>query len=225
MYRPLKLKVRPSKAVVFFDFDRTIASIDTFDDLILRYSVDKRWVKIEEDWKEGLIGSRVCLSEQLKGVRIRKKELDAYLKRIKIDPGFKMLLGFLKKKKIKTFILSDNFDYILKSILKNNGIGRLKVYCNKLKIQGDRLVPSFPMQNKKCRKCGHCKEKNLLANTGVDSIIYYIGDGRCDICPALQADFVFAKDSLLQYFRGAGLECSPFANLGSVHRELKRSIA
>jgi 2-hydroxy-3-keto-5-methylthiopentenyl-1-phosphate phosphatase len=225
MYRPIKKKIDPSKAIVLFDFDNTIASLDTFDDIILNYSINDRWKEIEEEWKNGLIGSRKCLEEQLKGVRISKKELDTYLKAIKIDPYFKKLLAFLRSKKIKALILSDNFDKILKPILKYNKIQGLRVYCNKLRISGNRLIPVFPFQNPKCRQCGHCKEKNVLANTSIESIIFYIGDGRSDICPALQADFVFAKDSLLNYFCDIGLKCTPFKSLKTVYNELVRRVA
>jgi 2-hydroxy-3-keto-5-methylthiopentenyl-1-phosphate phosphatase len=224
MYRPLKIKLDPSKTVVFFDFDKTIATIDTFDDIILRYSINDRWKKIEEEWVAGAIGSRECLSRQLEGVRISKKDLAAYLKKVPLDPGFKELLGFLRKKKIKTLVTSDNFDFILKGIFKHNKIKGLRRYCNTLHFSGDRLIPSFPHRNKACGHCGHCKEKNLLANTGVDSIIIYIGDGRSDICPALQADFVFAKDSLLRYFKEAHLGCFTFQNLKEVHKRLKESF-
>ncbi len=223
-FRPLTIKLDPPRVVVFFDFDKTIATVDTFDDIILRYSINDRWKKIEEDWKSGRIGSKECLSRQLEGVRISRKELLSYLKGVRLDPHFKKLLAFLKSKKIKTIVASDNFDFILKNIFKYNKIGRLRLYCNKLRLSGGRLLPFYPHRHKTCRQCGHCKEKNLLANTGIDSIIFYIGDGRSDICPALQADFVFAKDSLLQYFKNAGLGCYPFKNLKEVHERLRRSF-
>lgn len=224
MYRPLDVKLDPSKVVVFLDFDNTIATIDTFDDIILRYSINDRWKKIEEDWKNGRIGSRECLTKQLEGVRISRKELHVYLKKVVLDPHFKKLLRFLKKKRIKTIVASDNFDFILKNIFKHNKIRNLKLYCNNLRLSGDRLFPSYPYRHKSCHQCGHCKEKNLLANTGIDSIIFYIGDGRSDICPALQADFVFAKDSLLKYFKTARLGCSSFKSLKEVHEHLRRSF-
>jgi 2-hydroxy-3-keto-5-methylthiopentenyl-1-phosphate phosphatase len=224
MYRPLNIKLDPSKVVVFFDFDKTIAAIDTFDDIILRYSINDRWKKIEEAWVEGRIGSKECLSRQLEGVRISKKELSVYLKKVVLDPHFKPLLRFLRGKKIKTIIASDNFDFILKTIFNHNKIRNVRLYCNKVRFSGDRLIPSYPHRHKSCRQCGHCKEKNLLANTGVDSIIFYIGDGRSDICPALQADFVFAKDSLLKYFKQAQLGCFAFKSLKEVHEYLRRSF-
>ncbi|MBI4706601.1 MAG: MtnX-like HAD-IB family phosphatase [Candidatus Omnitrophica bacterium] len=189
-------KFSASQCAVFFDFDNTIASCDVLDNILPLFSSNKRWIELEKQWQEGKIGSLKCLHGQLQGIRITKRDLDEYLSGIKIDPYFNRLVKFLKEAKIKSAVLSDNFDYILKSILKHNYIKGLKVYSNKLELSRNRLIPQFPYQAKKCSICAHCKTKNLLANSFKNSIIIYIGDGRSDICPAKYADIVFAKDSL-----------------------------
>ena len=216
--------INADKSIVFFDIDDTLAACDVFDDIILHFSKDERWIEIEKRWKEGKIGSKECLEGQLKGVRISRKAFDGYLATIKLDPYFKRLLKFLKTKKIKAMILSDNFDYILRRVLNNKGARRLKIYSNRLRFVKDRLIPGFPFTDKKCRICGHCKKKNLLANIKRDSIIIYIGDGRSDICPAKCAHLVFAKKGLLRHFRDKKLACVPFRSLKDVHGYLRRSV-
>jgi len=213
-----------SKFIVFFDFDNTIAEFDVFDHLVERFSKDTRWVELEEKWKQGKIGSKECLEGQLKGLGITKRELDKYLERIKLDPWFKRLIKFLRAKKIKTLVLSDNFDYILKRVLRHNGITNLKVYSNKMEFFRGKITPRFPFRNKKCLICAHCKTKNLLANTKQDNIIVYIGDGRSDICPAQKADLIFAKDSLRRYCRKEKITHIPFQNLRKVYSYLSRSL-
>ena len=207
---------RNSKPIVFFDFDNTIAQFDVFDELVKRFSKDTRWIQIEEQWKQGKIGSKECLEGQLRGLGVTKKTLDSYLSRIRLDPYFKKLLALLRKKRIRVFVLSDNFDYILKRVLRHNGVTRLKVYSNIMRFTGGAISPRFPFRNKKCPTCAHCKTKNLLANAGRNNIIIYIGDGRSDICPAQKADVIFAKDSLLRYCRQKKLAHIPFRNLKKV---------
>lgn len=216
---------KKSDSVVFFDFDNTIAKYDVFDDMIERFAADERWIDIEERWKRGEIGSKECLEGQLKCTRITKKALDKYLARIKLDPYFKKLLSLLRKKKIKTVILSDNFDYILKRVLAHNGIRGLRVYSNKMQVVRDKFIPKFPFRNRKCLRCAHCKSKNLLANAAADNIIIYIGDGRSDICPAQKADIIFAKESLLKFCRSKNIKHIPFKNLEKVYAYFQRSIA
>lgn len=216
--------VNPQKCVVFFDFDNTIATCDVFDSLLPRFSRDDLWVRLERDWEKGKIGSHTCLQGQIKGMSIKKNELDRYLRSVKLDPYFKKIIKALSAKKIKTIILSDNFDYILKRILTHNDIKKVKLYCNKLGFSKNRLIPYFPYRSRKCQVCAHCKTKNLLANVDKGSMIVYIGDGRSDICPSQYADLVFAKDKLLEFFKGKGRACLSYKNLKDVHDYFMKSF-
>ena len=219
---------QPKKYVAFFDFDNTITKIDIIDDMLLRFSKDDKWKALEEKWVCGQIGSRECLDGQIRGIRITKKRLDKYLLTIKLDPYFKRLKKFLDSRSIKTIILSDDFDYILKRILRNSGISNIKIYSNKLRIAGDRLMPEFPFTDKDCPRCGHCKEKNIKMLANVDkapSVIYYIGDGLSDVCPAKYADMVFAKGYLLKYLKKERLSYIPFKGLKDVYKYFKRSLS
>ncbi|MDD2689556.1 MAG: MtnX-like HAD-IB family phosphatase [Candidatus Omnitrophica bacterium] len=223
MGRNYNKEFNSSNCVVFFDFDNTITSCDVLDDMLARFSRDNRWLELEESWRKGQIGSRACLSGQLKGIRMTRKALDKYLLTIKLDRYFKRLLNLLEAKRIKTIVLSDNFDYILSRILKYNAVGNLRIYSNKLRFQRDRLIPQFPHRDSDCQSCAHCKRKNLLANVHKESIIFYIGDGHSDICPAKYADVVFAKRDLLRYFKKKKLPCLPFKNLKRIYNYFKKA--
>ena len=157
----------------------------------------------------------------MEGIRITKRELDNYLAGVKIDPYFKVLLKYLRSRKIKMIILSDNFGYILGRILKNNHINNQVVYANSMRIDNNRLRTAFPYTNKRCGDCGHCKQTTLLANADKDSLSIYIGDGQSDICASQQADMVFAKDSLKKYFRKERKPFVPFDSLKDVYKYLE----
>jgi len=146
------------------------------------------------------------------------------LPKIKLDPYFKTLYKFLQSKKVKTVVLSDNFDYILNQILKINRIKKLKVLANKLSFSRDKVVTDYPFKNKDCQVCAHCKTKNLLASSPKDATIIYVGDGTSDICPAKHARLVFAKDNLLRYFKDNKLEHIVFHNLKEVFNRLKKEL-
>jgi len=208
--------------VVFFDFDNTITTRDVFDDMLLKFSKDDSWKDLEERWKNEEIGSRQCLEGQIKTISVTKRALDEYLGRIELDPYFKRLIRLLRARRIKTVVLSDNFDYILSRILRKNGIRNLRIYSNKAKFVGDRLIPRFPFVDKNCGVCAHCKKKNVLSNINGHSVTIYIGDGQSDICPARYVNTVFAKEGLLDYCRKSGLSHTPYKNLKKVYDYLKK---
>lgn len=185
-----------SNLVVFFDFDNTITTIDVIDDMLGRFSEDERWKELEGKWQREEIGSRECLKGQVEGIKIARKRFDDYLATVKIDPYFKKLLKFLKSHDIPALIVSDNFEYIIKSILKRNGISGIDIYSNRINFSGGRLNPDFPFTNEACGDCANCKKERVLSTRKGGALAVYIGDGRSDLCAARESDIVFAKDYL-----------------------------
>lgn len=210
---------------VFFDFDNTITAFDVIDDMLIRFSRDDNWLELERKWKKGRIGSRECLEGQIRGIRIGRASLDRYLRTIELDPYFKRLVSFLKSKKIKTVILTDNFDYIVSRILKNKNIWPFELYSNSLKVKGEHLIPNFPLTNKNHgKRCGHCKKATLLKNLGKDSINVYVGDGLSDVCPSEVADIVFAKGSLKKYLRKKKINFIPFRDFKDIYNYFRKDL-
>jgi 2,3-diketo-5-methylthio-1-phosphopentane phosphatase len=211
--------------IVFFDFDNTITTIDVIDDMLGRFSKDDEWKGLEERWQQEEIGSRECLKGQVEGIRVDKKRLDDYLSTIKIDPYFKKLLGLFKSHGIEYLIVSDNFDYMLKNILKRNEITDVEVYCNKSDFDGDKINPSFPFSNEECGGCANCKKTHLLSRKrdGVKTV--YIGDGRSDVCASKVSDIVFAKDYLRELFEREGRPHIAIDSLKGVYDYFKGSLA
>jgi len=217
--------VDSKKLTVFFDFDNTITTYDVIDDMLIRFSKDDKWKMLEKKWRDGSIGSRECLRGQIKGIKITKKDLDGYLSDVEIDPYFKKTLELLKSMGIKMLVLSDNFDYILKTILGNNGINGVETHSNRLGFGKSGLVPRFPFTGSECSDCGNCKKAILLREAKKGFKSAYIGDGRSDICAAEQADIVFAKDDLLAHFRSNNLDHIPFDNLEDVYSYFKENLS
>ncbi len=201
--------------IVFLDFDNTITSLDVLDAVIGRFSIDQKWMVHEEAWKEGKIGSRQCLEEQLKSVRVTRANLTKYVKQIPLDPFFLKLLWILDHQRIPFMIVSDSFTFIIETILRHHGIRQAKVFANELKFAKDRLIPIFPFHSKEChRRCAHCKKIHILEHK--DKTTVYVGDGLSDVCPALESDIVFAKDSLASHLEAEGKSHTAFHDLGDV---------
>lgn len=221
----MKKRYTGKNLVFFFDFDNTITTGDVLDDMLVRFSRDDRWKTLEEKWRKGDIGSRTCLKGQVEGIRITKNQLDKYLLTVQIDPYFKKLLDFLRYNKVRAMIVSDNFDYILKRILKNNGIEGLEVYSNKIKIEEDRLKPSFPYSNRSCGECANCKKTTVLNKIDKGDVSAYVGDGLSDVCGSQEADIVFAKDFLKTYYKNKKLPHVPIKGLKDIYEYLEEKAS
>ena len=211
-----------SDCAVFFDFDNTITHFDVLDNIVETFSVNKEWMKFENAWKRGEIGSKDCLLGQLKSVRIDKKNLSKHLSKIKVDSYFKKILALLKDRGVKPVIVSDSFSFFLEYILKNNGIRGIKIYSNKIGFSKDRLVPAFPYQHDTCKTCGNCKKRHLSKVSAKEKAIIYVGDGLSDLCPARHSDIVFAKGNLKRYLNEAGKSFFPFETLKDVYNYMRR---
>ncbi|MBF0618672.1 MAG: MtnX-like HAD-IB family phosphatase [Candidatus Omnitrophica bacterium] len=206
---------------VFFDFDNTIARVDVLDEIIQRFSINDDWQKLEEAWARGEIGSRLCLEQQLSGVRITQEKLVEYLKTVEIDPQFKPLLKRLRNGGLQPVITSDNVSFIIREILGHQGISDIPIFSNELLVHGDRWALSFPYFKADCPKCGNCKKSHLPASGVRKGLTVYVGDGRSDICPAEYSDIVFAKATLLKHLNSIKKECIPFEDLGSIAQYFK----
>ena len=205
----------------FFDFDNTISSFDVLDNLIERFAVDDRWRELERRWQAGEIGSKECLREQLRSVRSTREQLVDYLATIKIDPYFNRILAVLKKDGIYPLIVSDSFNFLIETILKHHDVHGVRILANRLRVQGDRLIPSFPYENPSCCSCAHCKTSHLRNEDSMGKVLVYVGDGRSDYCASMQAHVVFAKDSLAEYLRQKEKKFIGYNNLQNVYEVLK----
>lgn len=193
---------------VFVDFDGTIASVDTTDLLLERFA-DRKWLEIEDDWKSGKIGSRECLVRQIDLVRATPEELDDFVSRIDVDPGFAAFVELCEEQGFGITVVSDGLDRTVRSVLKRNGF-ELPFYANHMEWIGkDRWRLTFPHSRSDCRSLsGNCKCQ--FADRAQRQIKVVVGDGRSDFCVAEQADLVLAKSSLIRHCRAKDLPHFPF---------------
>lgn len=207
---------------VYIDFDNTITTVDVLDEIIQNFSIDDEWREVEQQWTDGIIGSRECLERQLAKVRIEAGELDAYLSSVHIDPGYIELVQDLRSRSVEAMILSDSFTYFINRILEANYAPVLPIRANEISHMGNQLLPHFPFANAICSTAANCKTSHLLKRdraSGTQKI--YIGDGRSDICPAQFCEILFAKDSLYRYYAEVRPRLFQFETLSNVQNQLR----
>ncbi len=210
-----------SRYAIFFDFDNTLTSFDVLDDFIRRFAVDRGWMRAEKRWREGKIGSRECLEEQLACLRVTRRQAERYLEGITPDPSLRKLLEFLRLNGVEPVVLSDSFYFLIDRILKNGGITGLRVFSNQARFHKDRILPYFSDRNRACFTCANCKKRYLLVHARQHRPIIYTGDGRSDLCASSLADIIFAKGDLARHLEREKKQFIPFRTLADIYRRLK----
>lgn len=191
------------KCEVLVDFDGTIATVDTTDQLLERFAAPA-WQQIEEDWKAGRIGSRECMLRQISLVRATPRELDEFISEIAIDPAFRGFVALCRSYDFPVTVVSDGLDRTVAAVLHRHGL-ELPFRANHLEwIEGDRWRLTFPHGRGDCRAlAGNCKCQ--FASTLAGGVRVVVGDGRSDFCVAAEADLVLAKSALAHHAAATGL--------------------
>lgn len=189
------------------DFDGTITRTDVIDNILQRFA-DPSWEAIEDQWLQGDIGSRECLSRQLSLVKATPAELLAYFDSVEIDPDFPDFVDHVIGLGASIEVVSDGIEQAIARILARNYVSLLPILANRLRqVDQNSWRIDFPYSSDACRAAsGNCKCKS--APDGKRVLV--IGDGRSDMCVASGADFVFARDSLAEHCERNGIPYARF---------------
>ncbi|MGH7782331.1 MAG: MtnX-like HAD-IB family phosphatase [Candidatus Binatia bacterium] len=210
---------------VFCDFDGTISIQDATDFILARFA-DLEWEDIEEQWKKGAVGSAQCMQRQIALIRATKRQLDAALDEIEIDPSFPAFASYCCSQGIALTILSDGVDYFIHRILARHRLPLLPVIANQLTICGQngntRYHLAFPFSQATCDSAaGMCKCRCVGSPPPTR---LYIGDGRSDFCVANKPDLVFGKNKLAKYCERQGIAFIRYRRFADVTRALKTRV-
>src|SRR5437879_5580140 len=72
-----------------------------------------------------------------------------------------------------------------------------------------------------CTLCGTCKLLRLFQLRTEGFRMAYVGDGHSDLCPAVEADVVFAKRELAELCAEESIAYTTFVNFADVQRHLR----
>src|SRR5437867_10576623 len=211
--------------LVFCDFDGTISVQDATDFILTRFA-DPEWLDIEEQWKQGTIGSAQCMQRQVALIRATRQQLDAALDDIEIDPSFPAFAGFCRSQGIPLTVTSDGIDYFIHRILARHRLPPLPVIANQLTIRGHNGYARYQLtacfSEGTCESAaGMCKCRCVGAAIGTR---VYIGDGRYDFCVANKPELLFAKGNLAEFCVRQGITFIPYRQFSDVARELKTRV-
>jgi 2,3-diketo-5-methylthio-1-phosphopentane phosphatase/HAD superfamily hydrolase (TIGR01509 family) len=213
------------KTVILCDFDGTISTRDMGYDLLNRFSAGD-WEVIDQDFREGRIGSKEAYSRIAKIIKWDEQSIFRFIqKHSTVDPYFKSFYQYCRERDIDVKIVSDGLDFYISKILAIHHLSEIPFYANCGHFhKKNRINLSFPHFNEECGLCGTCKKRLVQIHRNAYDSIIVIGNGISDRCAAHEADFVFAKDALYTYCIDQDIPCHFFENFREILSDLKKQI-
>ncbi len=202
---------------MYVDFDGTIAAGEPTDALLDRFA-HPSWREIEEEWQQGRLSSRICMSQQVDLMRAEPAEIDEFLRNIEIDPDFPKFVQLCRAYGGRVVVVSDGLDRVVRTVMRASGWD-LPFSANRLTwVGGDRWKLEFPHARKDCRSAmGNCKCSHGRRFPSSPAIL--VGDCRSDFCLAEHVHLVLAKGKLAGHCKDNGLpyvQIHNFANATQV---------
>ncbi len=209
------------KYAVLTDFDGTVTRTDVAEDL-LRAFAPPDWWAIEEQHRARKIGTRETMVRQFALVQATEGEMLQFVDdHVRMDETFPPFVAACRKRGIPVEIVSEGLDFYLRPLLAKWRID-VPVRTNTTHFEGDRVRISYPYSDPTCDLCGTCKLRRLFELRVAGYRVAYVGDGHSDLCPAVEADVVFAKKELADLCREEAIDFIPFDTFADVRQEMER---
>jgi alpha-galactosidase len=218
---------RPIRVAVFCDFDGTFSVQDVGATIAQRLAAERR-PKVWARYERGEITAWEYNLEILDRLAMPVGDLEAFLRTIELDRGARALVEWCRAEGVPFRVLSDGFDWNLNRLQVLHSI-RFAYDANHLRYESGvwRIRAAHPNPACGCGT-GTCKRGRIesFRKTAPHATLVHIGNGRVsDLCGALAADAVFAKDSLATELELRGVRFERFETLLDVIPHLERLIS
>ncbi|MGD6793334.1 2-hydroxy-3-keto-5-methylthiopentenyl-1-phosphate phosphatase [Metabacillus indicus] len=213
-----------SKPVIICDFDGTITNNDNIIALMKQFAPPE-WNTLKDD----VLGQRISVREgvgrmfELIPSKLKADMIQHLLFTAQIRDGFSDFVQFAKDNEIPLYIVSGGIDFFVYPLL-NGLVEHDRVYCNESDFSGEFVQILWPNScDDRCTNdCGCCKPSIIRKIASSDQEVIVIGDSVTDLEAAKLADFVFARDYLLEKCETLQLRHQAFSTFYDVIEGLKK---
>lgn len=213
-----------SNKVVICDFDGTITETDNIIAIMKKFAPPE-WDALKND----VLSQNISIQEgvgkmfQLLPSSSKAEIIEYILGHAEIRPGFREFVQFTKENQIPLYIVSGGIDFFVYPLLEGL-IEEEKVYCNKANFSNDMIKIEWPYScDDHCSNdCGCCKPSLIRKLTNPDQQKIVIGDSITDLQAAKLADYVIARDLLLEKCQELHLPHQPFTTFYDVINILEK---
>jgi 2-hydroxy-3-keto-5-methylthiopentenyl-1-phosphate phosphatase len=215
--------INSKRAIIFVDFDGTAAQ-EIASNLVLQRFAEGDWRELDRQLDAGKISFKDCVLQQFSMLAGTREEMVEFCQReLQLRPGFKEFVQYCRDEGHKVVIVSEALDFMIAAILERERLGDLPVYCDRAVFHSRRLTVELPHFREDCAcQVGNCKRVHVRTLREGFDLVVYIGDGSNDLCPAKEADLVFARRRLAEHCIARNIKYSPFEDFYSVCQTLAK---
>ena len=209
-----------AKRAVLTDFDGTITRTDVAEAILAEFA-PPGWWEIEELHRARSIGTRETMARQFALLHAKQDDLLRFIDaHVEIDETFPDFVRFCESGGMLLEIVSEGLDFYVRHLLRKWDI-RVPVRSNRAIFEGGIVRIEYPWADATCTLCGTCKLLRLFELRAEGYRTAYVGDGHSDLCPALEADIVFAKEELARLCDEEEIPYTRFERFADVQRGLE----
>lgn len=213
------------RLAILVDFDDTAAQQNVAETLLKEFGGDG-WQGFRESFRNGTMNLRNYQEKAFNEIETPLEEMGAALAELAwMRPGFKDLNSYCQSNEIQLSIVTNGLEFYVDAVLQEAKLRSVPSYSVGVSGAPKKLEYSYPYATEECWEWGNCKCKVLFEHRNGGANIIYIGDGRSDLCAAQQADFVFARSTLLEHCKELGLPHQEFSDFHDVLARIESGVA
>jgi 2-hydroxy-3-keto-5-methylthiopentenyl-1-phosphate phosphatase len=197
--------------LAFLDYDGT-ATTRECNEVVLQQLVGDAWRPLEDEVRAGRMSHAVCFDRQIGLVEApRAKLLGAMADAAEPAPGLADFLAAVRDGGGRTVVVSAGFREVIATFWRRHDLPPVELVASELDGVGQAGGPPYRVAYSPrlgdCPRCGpaSCKAAVLRALRRPGDVVWVFGDGASDLCPAREADLVFARGHLADLCAAEGL--------------------
>ncbi|MFC0270513.1 2-hydroxy-3-keto-5-methylthiopentenyl-1-phosphate phosphatase [Metabacillus herbersteinensis] len=207
-----------TRPVIICDFDGTVTTSDNIIAIMKRFA-PPQWEQLKDDILAQKVSIREGVGSMFSLLPTSKKEeiTDYILNHAEIRDGFKDFINYTKEQQLPLYIVSGGIDFFVYPLLKGL-VDESNIYCNVADFSGETILIKWPNPcDANCvNECGCCKPSLIRRLVDQDQKKIVIGDSVTDLQAAKLADFVIARDYLLDKCKSLNLPHKSFTTFHDV---------
>ena len=205
------------------DFDDTI-TIGNVSQALREAFASGQWKRLEAQYAAGQFSVEKSNRQQFALVNASKEEIQEYVTRtVVVRPGFPQFVDYCREVGIGFTIVSSGLDLYIEPILRKLGLLDIERYSGRGRSTTHGIAVDYidpwgidHEEGFKLACLGYLKQRGQP--------IIYIGDGLSDIAPAMEADYVIARDGLEKHFDSMSIPHFTFDTFYDVRQIVEEHI-